>query len=614
MFRSCFFALLLYAAIATGYWFWLDTVFETPGSYWGAAGLGLVVFLCLGALINAKTAWSDWSLASAARSHTPPRDGRMMAACGPIQPVDKPLLAPFSNMPCCLVEYDLSQESKSFSSDSDAKTGSDLAGFLMTPSEVQTGAGNVRLLGFPILEEGSSYTLQSFTAARRARDFVSRTQFEDISGLRLVNVFSAIQDAWTDEDGHVEKNLQLKKVDPQALFPDDLEAVWQEVYGEQPVDEPDAELGKSEDELLDEEELEDELDDEDEDDLDDDDGPPLPNIPIPTLKENRVSPGDQVCVIGRYDEMRRGIKPTGSGMQALRLIRGSIETLERKASSSLWSHLLGGIFFLILAHAATCFVMWAYLNNDKNLQKRTNEAFQAARDKNVPKLERLVKRGLDINVRNSDERTLLMETRDPEVVDWLIRQKIDLNAVDKYNYTALKWAVTSDQIQPKQQLDIVKLLVEAGADLNIRDKTGKTALMEADEQEKEEVANLLRSAGAVDDRITAENSDPLPEDGGEQLAVVKQYVSSIFKQDAATLRDTLTSPFTYEADEKLWKGWQSKVFEPFEKFEGYTRGDNAIVIVYGKSKLFDNANAKMTFQLRRLNGQWKVADKELDIN
>lgn len=608
MFRSCLFALLLYAAIATGYWFWLDTVFDTPGSYWGAAGLGLVVFLCLGALINAKTAWNDWSLASAARSQTPPRDGRMMAACGPIQPVDKPLLAPFSNMPCCLVEYDLSQESKSFSNDSDAKTGSDLAGFLMTPSEVQTGAGNVRLLGFPILEEGSSYTLRSFTAARRARDFVSLTQFEDISGLRLVNVFSAIQDAWTDEDGYVEKNLQLKKVDPQALFPDDLEAVWQEVYGEQPVDEPDVELGRPT------AELEDEVDDED-DDLDDEDsGPPLPNIPIPTLKENRVSPGDQVCVIGRYDEMRRGVKPTGAGMQALRLIRGSIETLESKARGTLVSHLLGGIFFLILAHAATCFVMWAYLNNSDNLRKRTNLAFQAARDKDVTKLERLVKRGLSINVRNSDERTLLMESRDPETVAWLIAQKIDLNAVDKYNYTALKWAVTSDQIPPKQQLDIVKLLVEAKADLNIRDKTGKTALMEADQRGKEEVANLLRFAGAVDDRITAENSDPLPDDGGEQLAVVKQYVSSIFQQDATTLRNTLTSPFTYEADEKLWKGWQGEVFEPFEKFEGYTRGDNAVVIVYRKSKLFDNANAKMTFQLRRLNGRWKVADKRLDIN
>jgi hypothetical protein len=603
MFRSCFLALVMYAAIAVGYWFWLDTVFDRPGSYWGAAGLGFVVFCCIGALMNARTAWKDLSLASAARSHSPPRDGRLMAACGPIQPIGQPLLAPFSNNPCCLVEYDLSQESKSTSSD-DTKTGSDLAGFLMTPSEIQTGAGNIRLLGFPVLEETESYKLGSYTAARRARDFVSRTQFEDISGLRLVNVFSAIQDAWTDEDGHVEKNLRLKKVDPQALFPDDLEAVWQEIHGEQPVDEPDAEVGEVEDEDFDDEE---DLD-EDDDELDDDgESSSLPYIPIPTLKENRIAPGDQVCVIGRYDEMRRGIRPSGMGMLALRLIRGNVETLERKARSSLWSHLLGGIFFLIVAHAATCFVMWAYLNNDQTAKDRTYQAFSAAEKGEVPPIERLLKRGLSINVRDSEGRTLLMYTRNLENAAWLIEQKIDVNAVEKHGSTALHFAAAQNH------LDKVKLLLAAQAQLNLRNERDRTPLNEADLQANTEIAALLRAAGAEDDAITAQNGEPIAADGPE-AASVERYVEAIFAKDLVALNAAMVNPVDYNVDDNLWKGWQQNVFAKFEKIEGFTRGNSAVVTAHGKAVLFDNAPAKMTFQLRRINGEWKIADKRLDIN
>jgi hypothetical protein len=525
-----------------------------------------------------------------------------MAACGTIQPVGQPLLAPFSNSPCCLVEYDLSTQTKSTSDD--AKTGSDLAGFLMTPCEVQTPAGNIRILGFPVLEETESYTLGSYTAARRARDFVSRTQFEDISGLRLVNVFSAIQDAWADEDGHVEKNLQLKKVDPQSLFPDDLEAVWQEIHGEQPTLESGAEIGDVEDEI-EEDEADDEFDD---DEFDDDNGPPLPYIPLPTLKENRVAPGDQVCVIGKYDEMRRGIRPSGMGMHALRLIRGNVETLEKKASASLWSHLLGGVFFLILAHAVTYFVMWAYLNNNPKLtQKRASEAFAAAEKGEVPPLERLLKRGLDVNVRDDEGRTLLMWTRDIETAAWLIDQKIDINAVDKHGNTALAFAAAQNH------LDKAKLLIEAKANLNLRDDASRTALNEADRAGNTEIAQLLRAAGAEDDVITAKNGEPIAEDG-PQVAVVRRYVQAIFDQDATALNSTMVNPFDYQIEDDLWKSWQGNVFKSFEKIEGYARGDSAMVLAYGKSALFDNAPAKMTFQLRRVNGEWKVSDKRLDIN
>lgn len=602
MARGCLLALAMYAAICVGYFFWLDTVFDRPGSYYGAAGLGLVVFLSIGALMNARTAWKDWSLASSARHAFPPRDGRLFAACGPIQPIGQPILAPFSGSPCCLCEYDLSTAEPS--PDTNEKAGSDLAGFLLTPSEIQTSTGNVRLLGFPVLEEGQSYSLKSFTAARRARDFVSRTHFEDISGLRLLNAFAAIEDAWTDDDGSVEKNLQLKKVDPSSLFPDDLEAVWQEVFGNRPVDEPETGVG---DDDLDEDEDEDDLD---EDALDsaDDSGEALPNVKLPTLKENRVAPGDQVCVIGRYDEVRRGILPVGSGMKAIRLIRGDIDTLERKARGTLWSHLLGGMFFLVMAHVATCFVMFMYLNSEPSIRKFSSEAFKAAEKGDVAKLQAMKQRGqLRIDTVDSDKRTLLMKTKDTATAKWLIDNGVPLNVVDKEGVSALKIAALNDRTE------IVQLLIDAKANLNLRDASGETALSAADRHGHPGVAAMLRAAGSEDSVVTAKNGQPLPEDGGPQLRMISAYIQSLQDKNASWLFSLMTKPSNVEIDEEMWRNYQLSAPKTIDRFEGFANEDNATVVVHGKWGENDSP-CKSTFQLRKIRGEWRIAGNVLEVN
>jgi hypothetical protein len=603
MVRSCLLALLLYAASAVGYYFWLATVFDPPEVYWASAGLGFVVFCCLGALINARTAWRDWSLAAAARANAPPRDGRLMAACGAIQPVSEPLLAPFSNVRCCLCEYELSQDSQQpLHSNDDAKKGSDLAGFLMTPSEIHTQSGKIKVLGFPVLEEERKTTLSSFTAARRARDFVSRTQFEDISGLRLLNAFGAIQDAWTDEDGRVEKNLQLKKVDPQKLFPDDLEAAWQQIHREMPSADED-----------DEEELEDDdLDadsEDDDDDLDEDDSSEsLSAVQLPTLIENRIEAGDKVCVIGKYDEMQRGIRPTGAGMQALRLIRGDVATLEKKSRSSLSSHLLGGIFFLIVAHAVTYGAMMLFLYSGSNIRKREQDAFSAAEKGDVKKLARLEQQKLILDVQDSDGQTLLMRAKDPKTVAWLIDHKVNVNAIDKYGESALGHAARGNRP------DIVKQLIAAGANLNLRNKSQSSPLLSADQGGHEEVAEILRAAGAEDDVITAKTGEPLAADGGPQLAAIKAYQQAIQERNAEQLAAVMTDELQKDIDPDLWASFNFGIVREVQAFEGFTKGDAATVMVFGTWGEKREGTARATYQLRRVDGQWKVARKRIEIN
>ena len=60
-----------------------------------------------------------------------------------------------------------------------------------------------------------------------------------------------------------------------------------------------------------------------------------------------------------------------------------------------------------------------------------------------------------------------------------------VNMVDKYGMNALMWACA------KGNIEIVKLLLEVGANVNIVDKYGNTALKIAEQYERTEAIELL---------------------------------------------------------------------------------------------------------------------------
>jgi ankyrin repeat protein len=74
----------------------------------------------------------------------------------------------------------------------------------------------------------------------------------------------------------------------------------------------------------------------------------------------------------------------------------------------------------------------------------------------------------------------------------------DVNARDDNGRTALMWAIDS----PILSVDEVKLLLERGADVNVKDKQGKTALMRAVANARlagaNKIAELLRAHGATE--------------------------------------------------------------------------------------------------------------------
>ncbi|MFA5192745.1 MAG: ankyrin repeat domain-containing protein [Verrucomicrobiia bacterium] len=76
-----------------------------------------------------------------------------------------------------------------------------------------------------------------------------------------------------------------------------------------------------------------------------------------------------------------------------------------------------------------------------------------------------------------------------KVIKLLLQAGADINAQDKLGGTPLMWA-----IQPKKT-DVLELLIQSHADLNKTNFLGWTALMEAKFRKKDEAARLLQEAG-----------------------------------------------------------------------------------------------------------------------
>lgn len=82
-----------------------------------------------------------------------------------------------------------------------------------------------------------------------------------------------------------------------------------------------------------------------------------------------------------------------------------------------------------------------------------------------------------------------------EVVKELLKTKIDINHVNNLGWTALMEAVVLSDGGPTHQ-QIIRLLVDAGADVNIPDRDKVTALTHAKKKGYKEIVTILEKAGA----------------------------------------------------------------------------------------------------------------------
>jgi hypothetical protein len=263
-----------------------------------------------------------------------------------------------------LCEYDVSLpgSNQATSDDGERKSGSDFAGFLMNPCVVRDTNGELRLLGFPNLVGFGERVCSGGIAQQNARTFLLGTEFENLSGLKMVNVFSAIKAAWTDDDGLVRKHVRLTTKTPQQIYPQAAHTAegittTEGTTGPIPVEEADEDWEDDElDEELDDENLDEEFDADAAESLDENPDHALSSDLL--LKEKRVKVGENVCAFGIYSGEKRGLVPGGLGADRfIKLVRGKPETIEAAARNRVLQNILGGIMGLTIVHAAA----WALL-------------------------------------------------------------------------------------------------------------------------------------------------------------------------------------------------------------------------------------------------------------
>jgi ankyrin repeat protein len=103
-----------------------------------------------------------------------------------------------------------------------------------------------------------------------------------------------------------------------------------------------------------------------------------------------------------------------------------------------------------------------------------------------------LRNGADINVKNKDELTPLLASsslNDDTIEKYLVDQGADLNIGDIFGNTALMMAIHNDE-------KMAKYLVEHGADVNVENKYGDTALILAVNRDNDEMVKYLLKHGA----------------------------------------------------------------------------------------------------------------------
>lgn len=121
----------------------------------------------------------------------------------------------------------------------------------------------------------------------------------------------------------------------------------------------------------------------------------------------------------------------------------------------------------------------------------------------VEDLQELISYGFNVNITSESNCNLLINACSlcyVEIVKVLIKNGANLDVQDKYGKTALMHAVTSYNDNISRYI-IVKMLIEAGAGVDILDKFGRTPLMMSTYNEDIKVVQTLLEGGA-DPNIT----------------------------------------------------------------------------------------------------------------
>lgn len=425
---------LLQLAVLTGLYYLALRGRISPGDEWlGALGGGVALFLVIAAFRVAWSARQGRALLGSADTGAPFEDGQRIAAVGPILALSSPVPAPLSGDPCVFCAWRISHKNPSHMGKSRPQDVNDFSGFIMTSCVVQAPTGNVRILGFPVLEDFPEEVRRGDAAFARAEAYLSSTSFEKVGA---TNVFSQVKDLLVEEDGHLRKDWRMAGDDFQL--------------------EP----------------------------------------RMHTLNEQVVRDGETVCALRLYSAERKGLVPGyGQGGHGIKLIRGDSAAARKTLSGTFWKYVVVGTVLFVVTHFLLFNFVRDRGSEIRVGKKEAREAafFQAVEEGDLAAVTAELDAGFDPNHRDQHGRTPLTLVEDPRVARRLILAGADVNARSDEGSTPLIAAAQSLNLELIRLLLQSGADVHARHyDLNALE----WALQYHWEESYEEVVKVLREAGA----------------------------------------------------------------------------------------------------------------------
>ena len=348
--RGCTLLVLLFGALFALYFWFFTRHFDWPGNLL-AAGLGsLFGAMGLSSIGNLLWAWRDTAAFRRAARKAPLTNGSLVVVAGHIRPLGAPLTSPFSGRPCVAYEYEVVQQLPSRKGQTSSQS-TDIAGFAMAASAIDTPDASVRLLGFPLLDEFPQSRDSGPDVAARARQYAGSAPFEAMRGLGALKMFASFDDALADADGAVRKDFRMTE-----------EAIPFERR---------------------------------------------------TLGERIVEVGQEVCALGRYDAEKRALVPSGATLN--RLWPGTPAKVRRTIVGTARSQAMLGFTFFAASHAmlGAAFYLSETRYAREPEARQASAIRSAVQDNDVAALERVVRQGANPNARDTYGDAVLLDVRDP---------------------------------------------------------------------------------------------------------------------------------------------------------------------------------------------------------
>lgn len=279
---------------------------------------------------------------------------------------------------------------------------------------------------------------------------------------------------------------------------------------------------------------------------------------------------------------------------------GLFSTREERASPT--SAGVGtGLVLFVVSHLFLAGVLYAEKNawRWEDAKAQAARLHTAARDGDLEWVAKLLDAGVSPDAPDVFGTPPILTTRDGGAATLLLSRGANPRVTDGSGETPLMKAALEGE------LAYARALVAAGAPLETkRPGWDDTALDLAIWTQHEDVAQLLREAGARDVTVTAANGTPLPADGGAPMAAVSAYLDAIEKRDAARFRQACgPRPESFFANLDL-ASWLSHPAEP-RFVSGFANESAATLVVAGTRR--DGRAVTIRVQLARNGtGAFKV--------